>query len=180
MSSQERTLLTVRREVKGRLVPVGDPVTVPADSFVTLTQSLGGNYTIVHNGNMVRIDGTDADALGLEGLSLNFDTPSDGKISEAQVWEALHTVFDPEIPVDLVNLGLIYSVAIDQDTQRIDVAMTLTAPGCGMGPVLVGDVEHRLRMVPFVKDVSVDLIFDPPWSRDMMSEEAQLETGMFY
>lgn len=180
MSSQERTLLTVRREVQGRLVPVGDPVTVPADSFVTLTQSLGGNYTIVHNGNMVRIDGTDADALGLEGLSLSFEPPGDGKISEPQVWEALHTVFDPEIPVDLVNLGLIYSVKIDQDSRRIAVAMTLTAPGCGMGPVLVGDVEHRLRMVPFVDDVDVELVFDPPWSRDMMSEEAQLETGMFY
>jgi probable FeS assembly SUF system protein SufT len=180
MSSQERTLLTVRREVKGRLVPVGDPVTVPADSFVTLTQSLGGNYTIVHNGNMVRIDGTDADALGLEGLSLRFDPPADGKISEAQVWEALHTVFDPEIPVDLVNLGLIYRVDIDREAGRVAVAMTLTAPGCGMGPVLVGDVEYRLRMVPFVKDVAVELVFDPPWSRDMMSEEAQLETGMFY
>ena len=180
MSSQERTLLTVRREVQGRLVPVGDKVTVPADSFVTLTQSLGGNYTIVHNGNMVRIDGTDADALGLEGLSLRFTPPDDGKISEAQVWEALHTVFDPEIPVDLVNLGLIYRVEIDQDAKRVDVAMTLTAPGCGMGPVLVGDVEHRLRMVPFVDNVDVDLVFDPPWHRDMMSEEAQLETGMFY
>jgi len=180
MSSQERTLLTVRREVQGRLVPVGDPVTVPADSFVTLTQSLGGNYTIVHNGNMVRIDGTDADALGLEGLTLSFEPPSDGQISEAQVWEALHTVFDPEIPVDLVNLGLIYRVEIDQKTQCVNVVMTLTAPGCGMGPVLVGDVEYRLRMVPFVKDVSVELVFDPPWSRDMMSEEAQLETGMFY
>jgi probable FeS assembly SUF system protein SufT len=180
MSSQERTLLTVRRDVQGRLVPVGDPVTVPADSFVTLTQSLGGNYTIVHNGNMVRIDGTDADALGLEGLSLSFATPADGKISEAQVWEALHTVFDPEIPVDLVNLGLIYRVDIDQASGKVSVAMTLTAPGCGMGPVLVGDVEHRLRMVPLVKDVEVELVFDPPWSRDMMSEEAQLETGMFY
>ncbi|MDP5071817.1 MAG: putative Fe-S cluster assembly protein SufT [Congregibacter sp.] len=180
MSSQERTLLTVRRDVQGRLVPVGDPVTVPADSFVTLTQSLGGNYTIVHNGNMVRIDGTDADALGLEALTLSFVPPSDGQISEAQAWEALHTVFDPEIPVDLVNLGLIYRVEIDQAAQRIDVVMTLTAPGCGMGPVLVGDVEYRLRMVPFVKDVNVELVFDPPWSRDMMSEEAQLETGMFY
>ncbi|EED31646.1 probable FeS assembly SUF system protein SufT [gamma proteobacterium NOR5-3] len=180
MSSQERTLLTVRREVQGRLVPVGDPVTVPADSFVTLTQSLGGNYTIVHNGNMVRIDGTDADALGLEALTLSFEAPSDGQISEEQVWEALHTVFDPEIPVDLVNLGLIYRVEIDQELQSVNVVMTLTAPGCGMGPVLVGDVEYRLRMVPFVKNVSVELVFDPPWSRDMMSEEAQLETGMFY
>ncbi len=180
MAAQERTLLTTRREVLGRLVPVGDPVTVPADSFVTLTQSLGGNYTIVHNGNMVRIDGTDADALGLEGLTLDFAPPADGRISEDQVWEALHTVYDPEIPVDLVNLGLIYKVDIDQDSRTISVEMTLTAPGCGMGPVLVGDVEHRLRLVPFVDDVQVGLVFDPPWSRDMMSEEAQLETGMFY
>lgn len=180
VSSQERTLLTTRRAVKGRIVPVGDPVEVPADSFVTLTQSLGGNYTIVYNGNMVRIDGTDADALGLEGLTLSFDEPADGKISEAQLWEALHTVFDPEIPVDLVNLGLIYSLDVDQDRGRVTVDMTLTAPGCGMGPVLVGDVEHRLRMVPHVQDVEVELVFDPPWNRDMMSEEAQLETGMFY
>jgi len=180
MSSAERTLLTTRREVRGRLVPVGDPVDVPADSFVTLTQSLGGNYTIVHNGNMVRIDGTDADALGLEPFELRFAEPDDGQIREDQVWQALHTVFDPEIPVDLVNLGLIYRVDIDQAARRVAVAMTLTAPGCGMGPVLVGDVEHRLRLVPNVDAVEVELVFDPPWHRDMMSEEAQLETGMFY
>lgn len=180
MSSQERTLLTTRRDVRGRLVPVGDPVDVPANSFVTLTQSLGGNYTIVHNGNMVRIDGTDADALGLEPLRLSFDDCGDGRIRESQVWEALHTVYDPEIPVDLVNLGLIYSVDIDQDAGTVAIAMTLTAPGCGMGPVLVGDVEHRIRMVPNVANVTVDLVFDPPWNREMMSEEAQLATGMFY
>ncbi len=180
MSSAERTLLTTRRAVRGRLVPVGDPVDVPADAFVTLTQSLGGNYTIVHNGNMVRIDGTDADALGLEACELSFEAPADGQISEEQVWEALHTVFDPEIPVDLVNLGLIYEVSLDQAAGGVMVKMTLTAPGCGMGPVLVGDVEHRLRLVPNVKDVTVELVFDPPWSREMMSEEAQLETGMFY
>ena len=106
MSSQERTLLTTSRDVAGRLVPVGDPVSIPAHSFVTLTQSLGGNYTVVYNGNMIRIDGTDADALGLEGIELSFAPPADGRISEEQLWEALHTVYDPEIPVDLVNLGL--------------------------------------------------------------------------
>ncbi|MEM6775528.1 MAG: putative Fe-S cluster assembly protein SufT [Pseudomonadota bacterium] len=180
MSSQERTLLTTRRAVAGRLVPVGDPVDVPADAFVTLTQSLGGNYTIVYNGNMVRIDGTDADALGLEPFVIDFEATGGTEIDETQVWQALRTVFDPEIPVDLVNLGLIYSVDIDRDAGRVTVAMTLTAPGCGMGPVLVGDVEHRLRLVPNVQDVKVELVFDPPWSRDMMSEEAQLETGMFY
>ena len=180
MSAQERTVLTTNRDCPARLVPVGDPLTIPAHTFVTLTQSLGGNYTLVYNGNMVRVDGTDADALGLEPLELEFDPPADGQISEEQVWEALHTVYDPEIPVDLVNLGLIYKVAIDQDSGRVDIAMTLTAPGCGMGPVLVGDVEYRVSMVPFVKVVSVELVFDPPWNREMMSEEAQLETGMFF
>lgn len=179
MSAQERTLLTTRRDCPGRLVPVGDELTIPADTFVTLTQSLGGNYTVIYNGNMVRVDGTDADALGLEPLALSFEVPADGSISEDQVWEALHTVYDPEVPVDLVNLGLIYKLAIDQDSGQVAIHMTLTAPGCGMGPVLVGDVKYRVAQVPNVKSVQVELVFDPPWSRDMMSEEAQLETGMF-
>ena len=178
--TQERTLLTTSRDCPARLVPVGDPLTIPAHTFVTLTQSLGGNYTLVYNGNMVRVDGTDADALGLEPLELDFEPPVDGRISEEQVWEALHTVYDPEIPVDLVNLGLIYKMDIDQEKGRVAIEMTLTAPGCGMGPVLVGDVKYRVAMVPFVKEVAVELVFDPPWRRDMMSEEAQLETGMFF
>lgn len=176
----ERTVVTTQRDCPGRLVPVGDPIVIPAHTFVTLTQALGGNYTVVYNGNMVRVDGTDADALGLESTSLSFDPPADDQISEDQVWEALRTVYDPEIPVDLVNLGLIYRVDIDRDAGKVSITMTLTAPGCGMGPVLVGDVEYRVRQVPFVKDVAVELVFDPPWHRDMMSEEAQLETGMFY
>ncbi|TQV85135.1 putative Fe-S cluster assembly protein SufT [Exilibacterium tricleocarpae] len=176
----ERRLVSTTRECPGRLVPVGDPVTVPANTFVTITQSLGGNYTVVHNGNMVRIDGTDADALGLEPTRLSFVDPGDGKISEAQVWEALKSVYDPEIPVDLVNLGLIYSMTIDQASQAVTITMTLTAPGCGMGPVLVGDVEYRVAQVPNVKRVAVELVFDPPWQRHMMSEEAQLETGMVF
>ncbi len=176
----ERTVLTTNRDCPGRLVPVGDPVVIPAHTFVSLTQALGGNYTVVHNGNMVRIDGTDADALGFERTELQFDPPGDGLISETQIWDALHTVYDPEIPDDQVNLALIYKVDIEQQAGRVDIAMTLTAPGCGMGPVLVGDVEYRLKQVPFVKVVTVELVFDPPWSREMMSEEAQLETGMFY
>ena len=180
MTAQERTILTTNRDCPARLVPVGDKLTIPAHTFVTLTQSLGGNYTLTYNGNMVRVDGTDADALGLEPLKLEFEAPADGQISEAQVWEALHSVFDPEIPVDLVNLGLIYRMDISQDTGRVDIDMTLTAPGCGMGPVLVGDVEHRVALVPHVREVAVNLVFDPPWSREMMSEEAQLETGLFF
>jgi probable FeS assembly SUF system protein SufT len=143
-------------------------------------QSLGGSYTVTYQGNMVRVDGLDADALGLEPLELNFTTPEDGSIDEQQVWQALHTVYDPEIPVDLVNLGLIYRMEVSQDTGTVDIDMTLTAPGCGMGPVLVGDVQYRVSQVPNVKHVKVELVLDPPWSRDMMSEEAQLETGLFF
>ena len=180
MTSKERTILATTRDCPGRLVPVGDPMTIPAASFVTLVQSLGGSYTVTHQGNMIRVDGTDADALGLEPIRLEFDPRPDGKIDEAQVWEALHTVYDPEIPVDIVNLGIVYKVAISQSEGSVKIDMTLTAPGCGMGPVLVGDVEVRLARVPNVKKVSVDLVLDPPWSREMMSEEAQLQTGMFF
>ncbi len=176
----ERVMRVTQRDTPGRLVPVGDKVTIPKDSFVTITQSAGGNYTVVHNGNMVRVDGSDADALGYEKLELAFDDAGDGLIHEDQIWAALDTVFDPEIPVSLPSLGLIYSLDINQDSHDVRITMTLTAPGCGMGPVLVGDVEQRVAMVPNVETVEVELVFDPPWSREMMSEEAQLETGLFF
>ncbi|MFT7560640.1 MAG: putative FeS assembly SUF system protein SufT [Flavobacteriales bacterium] len=177
--SEQRMVSTVR-ECPSRLVPVGTPTTIPAHTFVTITQSLGGNYTVVYQGNMLRVDGTDADALGLEKFELSFEDPGDGRIHEEQIWEALETVYDPEIPVNLRSLGLIYSLKVDQHTAKATIEMTLTAPTCGMGPVLVGDVKHRVRLVPNVADVEVNLVFDPPWHREMMSEEAQLETGMFY
>jgi len=129
----EQRMVSTLRECKARLVPVGTPFTIPAHQFVTITQSLGGNYTVVYQGNMLRVDGTDADALGLEKFQLVFDDKMDDKICEEQVWQALETVYDPEIPVK-----------------------------------------------PNVKAVEVELVFDPPWHRDMMSEEAQLETGMFF
>jgi metal-sulfur cluster biosynthetic enzyme len=158
----ERRMVVAQADCPARRVPDGTPLTIPKDTFVTITQALGGNYTVTYQGQMVRI------------------APTDELIHESQVWEALRTVFDPEIPVDLVNLGLIYAVEIDQHAKRVDIRMTLTAPACGMGPVLVGDVEYRLRLVPNVATVKVDLVFDPVWSREMMSEEAQLETGMFF
>jgi probable FeS assembly SUF system protein SufT len=176
----ERRMVVAQADCPARRVPDGTPLTIPKDTFVTITQSLGGNYTVTYQGQMVRIDGTDAANIGLEPELLSFPAPTDELIHESQVWEALRTVFDPEIPVDLVNLGLIYAVEIDQQAKRVDIRMTLTAPACGMGPVLVGDVEYRLRLVPNVATVKVDLVFDPAWSREMMSEEAQLETGMFF
>lgn len=174
----ERRLISTTREVSARLVPTGDPITIPESIFVTLTQSLGGTYTVIFNGNMARIDGTDADALGFEPERLTFTPSTDGKVIPTQVDEALESVYDPEIPVNIVALGLIYAVDI-AEPGTVRITMTLTAPGCGMGPVLVQDIEERVNQVPNVQHVEVELVFDPPWSRDMMSEEAQLELGLF-
>ena len=176
----ERRMVVAQADCPARRVPDGTPLTIPEGTFVTITQALGGNYTLTYHGQMVRVDGTDAHLLGLEPTSIEFPPPVDDLILEEQVWQALGSVFDPEIPVDLVNLGLIYGVKIDQQAKQVDIQMTLTAPACGMGPVLVGDVEYRVRLVPNVKSVKVELVFDPPWQRHMMSEEAQLQTGMFY
>ncbi len=174
----ERRLVAIQRDCPARLVPTGDPITIPNGTFVTLTQSLGGTYTVVVQGNMARIDGSDADALGFEPERLSFEPRADGKVDVHQVHEALATVYDPEIPVNIVDLGLVYRCDVDEDG-RVHVEMTLTAPGCGMGPVLVQDVKSRVSQVPNVTGVDVKLVFDPPWSRDMMSEEAQLELGLF-
>lgn len=176
----ERRMVVAQADCPARRVPDGTPLTIPEGTFVTITQALGGNYTLTYHGQMVRVDGTDAHLLGLESETISFPEPTNELIIEEQVWQALGTVFDPEIPVDLVNLGLIYSVKVDQVAKRVDIQMTLTAPACGMGPVLVGDVEYRVRKVPNVNTVKVELVFDPPWQRHMMSEEAQLQTGMFY
>ena len=168
-------------------MPTGTPTLIPEGTFVTLTQTLGGAYTVVFEGNMARVEGEDGDALGLEPVALEFEPPADGKPSMAQVEEALASVYDPEIPVNIVELGLIYGCEIlsedgPQSVARdhaVHIDLTLTAPGCGMGPVLVEDVKRRVAQVPFVSDVVVRLVFDPPWSRDMMTEEAQLALGIF-
>ena len=176
----EQKMVVTNRECPARRVPSGDAVTIPAGQFVTINQALGGNYTVTFQGNMLRIDGTDADAIGQEPEKLEFPTPEGTDIVESQVWDALKTVFDPEIPIDLVELGLIYEMAVDQAAHAVNIKMTLTAPGCGMGPVLVSDVKYRVAKVPNVAAVNVELVFDPPWSREMMSEEAQLEAGLFF
>ena len=178
MSMQK--MVNTTRDVKARRVPTGDVQIIPKGEFVTITQDLGGNYTVTWQGNMLRIDGTDADAIGRKPTTLDFAEPADGRVDEQQVWAALESVYDPEIPINLVSLGLIYNVTVDQASGHVAIDMTLTAPGCGMGPVLVGDVEYRVSMVPYVNKVDVELVFDPPWSRDMMSEEAQLEAGVFF
>ena len=174
----ERQLIALQRDCDARLVPTGDPIALKKDTFVTLTQKLGGVFTVISNGNMARVDGEDADALGFEPMRLDFTPPQDGKVDQAQVREAIESVYDPEIPVNIAELGLIYNTRIADDGS-VAIQMTLTAPGCGMGPVLVADVERRVASVPFVTKVEVELVFDPPWSREMMSDEAQLELGLF-
>lgn len=176
----QKKMVVALQDCPARLVPAGTRITIPKDTFVTITQALGGNYTVVVNGNMARVDGTDASALGLKAEELEFVRSEDGKILEDQVWKALKSIYDPEIPVNLVDLGLIYEVKVDQDKLTVEIVMTLTAPACGMGPVLVSDIKYRVGKIPNVSDVVVDLVFDPPWTRDMMSDEAKLETGMFF
>lgn len=173
-------MVVTQRECPARRVPSGEPTTIPEGQFITINQALGGNYTVTFQGNMLRIDGTDADAIGQEPEVLSFSDDGSGQIVEDQVWQALDSVYDPEIPISLVSLGLVYKVTVDQAEKQVAIQMTLTAPGCGMGPVLVSDVKYRVTKVPNVADVHVELVFDPPWSREMMSEEAQLEAGLFF
>lgn len=174
----ERQLIALQRDCDARLVPTGDPIALKKDTFVTLTQKLGGVFTVISNGNMARVDGEDADALGFSPMRLDFEPPANGQVDPAQVREAIESVYDPEIPVNISELGLIYGTEVSA-AGEVAIKMTLTAPGCGMGPVLVADVERRVASVPFVTDVAVELVFDPPWSREMMSDEAQLELGLF-
>ena len=177
--AMERKMLVVQRDCPARLVPAGTRITIPKDTFVNLTQDLGGNFTVNVGGNLARVDGTDADALGLPRVELDFavDGEAGEGVSAAHVEQALRSVYDPEIPVNLMDLGLIYDVAVVESV--VHITMTLTAPGCGMGPVLVDDVKYRIAKVPGVTAVEVELVFDPPWGREMMSEDAQLELGMF-
>jgi probable FeS assembly SUF system protein SufT len=173
-------MVVTQRACAARRVPTGEPSIIPEGEFVTINQSLGGNYTVTWMGNMLRIDGTDAAAIGQKSEVLAFEDLGKEEIDDAQVWQALDGIYDPEIPISLVSLGLIYKVTLDQKTKFVSIDMTLTAPGCGMGPVLVSDVKYRVAKVPNVEAVEVELLFDPPWSREMMSEEAQLESGLFF
>lgn len=178
---QEREVVLTKREVEGRLVPSGTEIMIPSDTFVTITQSLGGSFTVAVNGNLARIEGHDADALGKKPLESSFETPADGSVNENQIWEALRNCYDPEIPVNVVDLGLIYDCIIDQGSDegnKVHILMTLTAAGCGMGPVIADDVKRKVEHVPNVDKVEVELTFDPPWNNDMLTDEAKLELGM--
>ena len=174
---------TFERDCDVVMIPSGDRVTMPAGTVGYITQALGGSFTVFVDGNLFRVAGIDADAIGKEPVlppSLPEGATEDD--IENLLWEQMKTVYDPEIPVNIVDLGLIYRCDMKKDKaglRVVDVAMTLTAPGCGMGDILVDDVRSKLELVPTIDQVSVELTFDPPWNHNMMSEVARLETGMF-
>ena len=156
---------------------------MPAGTVGYITQALGGSFTVFVDGNLFRIAGVDADAIGKEPvMPPSLPENATEEDIERLLWDQMKTVYDPEIPVNIVDLGLIYRCEINQDENgglAIDVEMTLTAPGCGMGDILVDDVRSKLELVPTVNRVNVELTFEPPWNHSMMSEVARLETGMF-
>ncbi len=177
----EREVVLTKRECEARIVPAGTEIMIPKDTFVTITQALGGTFTVAVNGNLARIEGKDADALGKTVEFEDFETPEDGSVNENHVWAALRQCYDPEIPVNVVELGLIYDCQIktnDAGEHIVYIKMTLTAPGCGMGPAIVEDLRSKVAQVPAVSAVDVELVFDPPWNNDMLSDEAKLELGM--
>ena len=174
---------TFERDCEVVMIPVGDVVTMPAGTVGYITQALGGSFTVFVDGNLFRVAGVDADAIGKEPvMPPSLPENATEEDIERLLWDQMKTVYDPEIPVNIVDLGLIYRCEINQDENgglAIDVEMTLTAPGCGMGDILVDDVRSKLELVPTVNRVNVELTFEPPWNHSMMSEVARLETGMF-
>jgi probable FeS assembly SUF system protein SufT len=176
--------VTLTRDVDATIVPAGTHVKLMKGEMAQVTQSLGGSYTVILNGNMFRIDGTDADALGMEEqVRPASSTPHAATQEEVEksVWDQLKTCYDPEIPVNIVDLGLVYDCVVEpsnQDTFKVSVKMTLTAPGCGMGPVLQQDAQNKILCLDPVDDVSVELVWDPPWNQSMLTEAAKLQLGL--
>ena len=165
------------------MVPAGVPVTLREGKTGFITQALGGSFTVYVEGNLFRIPGKDADALGKEAV-IGPELPPNATDDDVRelVWEQMRQCYDPEIPINIVELGLVYSCDItrEADGERVaTIKMTLTAPGCGMGEVLVQDVKDKVELVPTIKLADVELVFDPPWNQSMMSEAARLQTGMF-
>lgn len=182
MYSRTSEPVRLERDCAAVLVPQGDPVTLPAGSAGYITQALGGSFTVFVEGNLFRIAGRDADAIGKEPPpEIELPDGADEGAVETLVWQQLRTCFDPEIPINIVDLGLVYEAvvhALKDGKRKVEVSMTLTAPGCGMGEIIVDDVRSRLEAIPTV-EADVELVFDPPWNASMMSEAARLQTGMF-
>lgn len=180
MTNRERTL---SRDVVAHQIPSGDKQTLNAGETVLIHQVLGGSYTVQTGFGLFRINGADADALGEEVKSTDVATATtaDGAPDPEAVWAQLRQVYDPEIPVNIVDLGLVYSLDIakqDDGGHKVDVAMTLTAPGCGMGPVIAEDAKSKILLVPGVSLADVRITWDPPWNQSMISEEGKMKLGL--
>lgn len=174
--------VTLSRDCDAVLIPAGEQVKLPAGITGFITQALGGSFTVYIEGNLFRIAGSDADAIGQE-LIRPPDVPENASNEEieAVIWQQMRTCYDPEIPINIVDLGLIYDCQIDEPAtghRFVRVKMTLTAPGCGMGDILAQDVREKIEIIPTIEGAEVELVFDPPWNQSMMSEEARLEAGL--
>lgn len=184
MSYFEREDVVVSRDCPALTIPYGSPVTIEKGCMATISQKLGNSYTVIVEGNMYRIEGVDGDALGQEIKEDEVylpEQPATEKTIEDACWIVLTQVFDPEIPVDIVNLGLVYTCHVTQKSPgsfAVVLDMTLTAPGCGMGPIIAEEARFKVLTIKGVEQVEVNLVWDPPWSRDMMSESARLQLGM--
>ncbi len=173
---------SLQRDVDAVIIPAGERLTLREGTGGFITQALGGSFTVYVEGNLFHIAGTDADALGKEPVEPPKvpENATDEDI-ENVIWQQLKTCYDPEIPINIVDLGLIYRCDITTMPNRqrsVNVDMTLTAPGCGMGEILVQDAQEKIAIIPTVTDVMVELVFDPPWNQSMMSDEARLQTGL--
>lgn len=176
--------IEVIRDCPAVTIPYGSPVTIEKGCTAVITQQLGSSVTVMVQGNLYRVEAQDVDALGLE-VQIEEQHVPEGPVTEEYVreraWEVMTTCFDPEIPVDIVNLGLIYGcdvIPLGDERFRIEVRMTLTAPGCGMGTMIAEEARGKILNIHGVEEVVVDLVWDPPWSREMMSESARLQLGM--
>jgi len=187
MSANSERILS--RDIPATVIPAGDTLSLPAGTKVSITHRLGGNFTVVCDYGMFRIQGKDADAIGEDipseaagAETAAADDDHEGPPEEGKLWDSLREVFDPEIPVNIVDLGLIYSLESEEiegsGGYKVKADMTLTAPGCGMGPAIAEDAKHKLMSVPGVKDAQVDIVWDPPWTQDMISEEGKMELGL--
>jgi len=178
MDSRE---LTLTRDCDAIQIPSGNPIVLPIGTSVIITQSLGGTYTVATQAGLARIDEKDIDALGIDANATPAEKKAiDGSLEES-IWNQLKTVFDPEIPVNVVDLGLIYDCAVEKDEAGknvVRVKMTLTAPGCGMGPTIAADARQKVIVLDGVDDATVDLVWDPPWNQSMISEAGRMKLGL--
>ena len=181
MTKIDNELIKVSRDCDAILIPGGEKVVLVEGTHIRITQALGGDYTVYVNGNLLKVSGKDSDAIGIKNdIAKENVLEKNTEVNEDRIWEVLKTCYDPEIPVNIVDLGLIYDMKLDKkiDGITINIKMTLTAPGCGMGPVIAQDVEDKLMALSSVNRVIVELVWEPVWNQAMMTDAARLELGM--